>query len=132
MNNVYFNKLNDFAFWLLVRIIRLSYAVITPWMIMSFKNELNEILEARKSDHTLSMPILLSIVLGVVAEFTIPILAPVFGVLAFALFYKRRIAIARMPCPRCKNPFGTKSNIILAVGTFECETCKLSIYAEEL
>jgi hypothetical protein len=100
-------------------------------MIMSFKNELNEILEARKSDSTLSMPILLSIVLGVVAEFTIPILAPVFGILAFVFFYKRRIAIARLPCPRCKNPFGTKSHIVLTVGNSECETCKLSIHAEK-
>ncbi|HCG5600742.1 hypothetical protein ACEV74_24160 [Vibrio parahaemolyticus] len=99
---------------------------------MSFKKEIDEILEARKSDYTLSKPIIVSIVLGVIAEFTIPILAPFFGILAFVFFYRRRIAIARMPCPRCKNPFGTKSNIVLGVGTSECETCKLSLYSKEL
>ena len=68
-----------------------------------------------------------------VACFGIGVLALVFppiGVLmiAIAVFqYWSIVRTARIKCPRCGNPFGTKSFIVLGHGANECESCGLSM-----
>ena len=104
---------------------------MTIGKLMSYQKELEIIIEARRTDYSLSLPIIVCLTLALISNFVFPFLAPIFGILAFVFFYKRRISIARLPCPRCHEPFGTKSVIVLGVGSSECENCKLSLYGEK-
>jgi len=101
--------------------------VMTIGKFMSYQTELDLIFEARQKEYSLSLPMVVCLVLGFMSNFIVPLLVPIFGILAFAIFYKRRISIARLPCPRCNEPFGTKSYIILGGSPPECENCHLSL-----
>ena len=94
---------------------------------MEFEQELNHIVELRKGAFRPTITILSLLALGFLLQFLFLPLGLVFGFLAFALFYKSLTQAARMPCPRCGEPFGTKSNIAIAAGGDACQNCGLSI-----
>ncbi len=95
---------------------------------MKYSDELNQILDMRRTAYHPTLPIILLLLLGLGVQLVIPILAPLFGIAAFALFYKNLVKVARAPCPRCKEPFGTNSKVVLGLGTNECQNCKLPIF----
>ena len=95
-----------------------------------YKDEIKQILTERHTEYSLSPSIITSLILGLLASYFLPLLAYVFGLIAFALFYRRRIRIAHIPCPRCKEPLGSQSWIVLSSGTNKCPNCQLGIDEE--
>jgi hypothetical protein len=98
---------------------------------MNYKKGIDQILQARRTEYALSLPIVSCLILALLANMFLSFLTPIFGVLAFVLFYRRRLAIARIPCPRCKEPFGTRSWLLLSSGSNKCTNCQLSIFDAE-
>ena len=98
---------------------------------MEFESELQSIIEQRKLLYRLDAPIIICLIIAVAAQYFLPIMSPVFGVLAFALFYRRIYRAAHSPCPRCNAPFGSAAKVILGPGTNECQNCKLALYAQK-
>ncbi len=96
---------------------------------MEFEHELRTIKEKREKLYKLDAPIALCLITGLVSQYFIPAMAPVFGIAAFALFYHRLYRTAHTPCPRCKAPFGSSAKVILGPGSNECQNCKLELHA---
>jgi len=99
---------------------------------MSAKNseynvELEVIKKLRADVFKLDFPILVMIGLGVSSQFILPFISPVFGVLAFLIFYKKLFKVARYPCPRCSEPFGSSASLVLGIGGNSCQSCSLEI-----
>ncbi len=92
--------------------------------------KLQAIIQARRDAYTFSLPMLVACVLMITAAILTPFLAPVIGVVLFIIWYRRIVAIARLPCPSCGKPFGTSSPVVLSVGTGQCSNCGLSLHAE--
>ena len=95
---------------------------------MNQSDELAKIIKLRKSVFALDIQIIIIILLAIGVQFFSPILAPILGIIAFVLFYKKLKKAAHTPCPNCGEPFGTISKWPLGVGTNECQNCKLSLH----
>ena len=95
---------------------------------MNQSDELDKIITLRKSVFALDMRIILLIIFGFGAQYFSLILAQLFGIIAFVIFYKKLMKAAHTPCPNCTEPFGTASKWPLGVGANECQNCKLSLY----
>ena len=94
---------------------------------MEYEGGLVLIKGKRREIYSLSLPIAVSIFAGIGAQFIFAPLSPVFGALAFALFYKRLVDTAHLPCPKCNEPFGSKSNFVLDPGMDSCQNCGLGL-----
>ena len=99
-------------------------------MDKEFKSELKEIIEARKAVYRPSFLLLAVIIAGVIVEYFLPSIGAIFGVIAFVIFYKRFSAAARLPCPRCHQPFGTATKVPLGLGGEQCQNCGLNLNAQ--
>ncbi|MBU2709250.1 hypothetical protein KCM76_24860 [Zooshikella marina] len=97
-------------------------------MITEYESTLKEIRLKRKEAYQLDFPILLCLALGLVSSLVLPAFAPFFGLAAFVAFYRKLVKAARILCPRCNEPFGTNSNIVLGFGTGNCQQCGLALY----
>lgn len=97
-------------------------------MTIEYESTLKEIRLKRKEVYQLDFPILLCLALGLVSSLVLPTFAPFFGLAAFVVFYRKLVKVARMPCPRCNEPFGTNSNIVLGFGISGCQKCGLALY----
>lgn len=91
------------------------------------EQQLSELSRMRKTAFRPTAPILLLILVGAAAQMTVPGSGAFFGGLAFILFYRRLAAVAHAPCPRCREPFGTKSKYPVGVGPAKCQNCGLSL-----
>ncbi len=92
-----------------------------------YEEKLNLIRKFREDAYKLDTVILLILVLGIISQYLISFLAPLFGVLAFLVFYKRLEKAAHYPCPKCCEPFGTNTKIVLGVGSASCQNCGLNL-----
>jgi hypothetical protein len=79
------------------------------------EKELEIIRRLIKNVYKLDMPILITLGLGVLSQFFIPVITPIFGVLAFFIFYKKLQNAAHYPCPRCLEPFGSSTKIVAVI-----------------
>jgi len=95
---------------------------------MDYDKQLEKIRKAKKSPYKLDMSIIIILLLGITSSIFIPIIAPLFGVFVFVLFYQRLLKVARMPCPQCGKPFGSNSYFVLGVDFRSCQNCDLSLY----
>ena len=95
---------------------------------MQLKPEFKNLATLRKDIYRLDFPIFASLIGGVVSNEFFPLLAPIFGVLAFILFYKKMYRAAKQPCPHCNKPFGTQSKYVLGAGKTSCSNCEISMY----
>lgn len=92
-----------------------------------FKVELGKIRALRKDVYKLDTPILCALGLAVLSQFTFPIIAPLFGFVAFFIFYKKMANAAHYPCPKCQAGFGSSSNVVHGVGGDSCQNCGLNL-----
>ena len=92
---------------------------------MEYESELQKIRDARNSMHKPLAPIFIVVIV-------LAFLVPIVGQLAFLamglFFYLRLVGVARLLCPKCNEPFGTSSRIVLGMGTDKCENCGLSLH----
>ncbi len=95
---------------------------------MEYESKLKLIQDKRQEIYRLTMPMVLLLLVGFGVQFVFAPLALIFGVLVFILFYKRLLIAARLPCPKCKEPFGSNSNFILGPGPDWCQNCGLGLY----
>jgi len=95
---------------------------------MSYEHQLKEIVAIRQEAYALDMNIIASVVLGLICSSIVPLLAPLFGFIAFVMFYRKLIKAAHVPCPSCGEPFGTSSKWPLGVGLEHCQNCNLGLY----
>ena len=94
---------------------------------MEYEGGLVLIKGKRREIYSSSLPIAVCIFAGIGAQFIFAPLSPIFGALAFALFYKRLVVTAHLPCPKCHEPFGSKSNFVLGSGTDSWQNCGLGL-----
>lgn len=94
---------------------------------MEYKSELQKIQEIRKRVFRIDGPTILVIVAAVIVQPFIPFAPPILGVMLFLHFYKKMEYAAHYPCPKCGEPFGTKSKIVLGPGTDRCQHCGLRL-----
>ena len=97
---------------------------------MKHSSRYTEIIKLRKSVFVLDMSILMVLALGVASQFLVPLITPVFGIIAFFIFYKKLIKAAHVPCPKCEEPFGTSSKWPLGIGGNKCQNCGLEIHEQ--
>jgi len=97
---------------------------------LKYEEELKTIRRLRKDVYKLNMPIILMLILGIITSYLIPIVAPLFGILAFLFFYKKLLYVANYPCPKCGSPFYTQTKIILGVDAQACQKCGIEIKGE--
>ena len=95
---------------------------------MSLEIELNKIIEKRRAVYKLDIPIVALLLLGGVSQTYAPFFVPLFGLIAFALFYRKLLEAAHFPCPKCFQSFGAKTKFVFGVGTDQCQNCGLSIH----
>lgn len=95
---------------------------------MSAPETNNNIVALRHAAFALDIPIIVVLIAGVLSAGVSKVLPPLFGVIAFALFYRKLLKAAHAPCPRCKNPFGTNARWPLGVGTEQCQHCGLALH----
>jgi len=97
---------------------------------MEYKEGIQNIIYLRKKAYSFSLPIVIILLLAILVNSFLPALSPLLGTMAFLLFYKNILKAAHEPCPKCNEPFGTKSKFVLGVGTEKCQNCSLSIYEQ--
>ncbi len=95
-----------------------------------YREQLSKINKARNGLYQLDFISIVLIAAVLISGGLMPIMAPLFGLLLFALLYHKLIRVARMPCPRCRKPFGTNSKVVIGFGTEECESCELPLRSE--
>ncbi|TQV71094.1 hypothetical protein FLL45_22465 [Aliikangiella marina] len=98
---------------------------------MKFAKERNEIIEKRKAVYRLDMPIVVLILLAGFSQTYVPFMTPILVVTAFIIFYRKLHSAAHSPCPKCLQPFGSKSKYVISVGKDNCQNCGLSLYESE-
>ena len=94
---------------------------------VDYDKELEVIRYLRSDVYKFDIYLLILIALGVLSQVLIPVIVPIFGSLAFFLFYKKLRAAAHYPCPKCMEPFGSKSWFVWGVGTSSCQNCGLCL-----
>ncbi len=94
---------------------------------MKYKKEIDSLKEKRTKAFHLDFLLTVFLLAGTVGQIFLPVISPFFGFIVFAIFYRRLLKIVHTPCPRCKEPFGTKSNFILSIGPNKCSSCELKI-----
>ncbi len=94
---------------------------------MEYENELALIQKMRKDAYTLSPLMMLCIVVATISQVLFPVLTPVFTIILFAMFYNRINVAAHAPCPRCHEPYGSKSKLVFGVGGNSCQNCGLEL-----
>jgi DNA-directed RNA polymerase subunit RPC12/RpoP len=94
---------------------------------MEYKSELQKIQEIRKKVFRIDGLSIVVIVLAIVVQSFVPFAAPILGVMLFLHFYKKMEYAAHYPCPRCGEPFGTNSKIVLGLGADKCQHCGLRL-----
>lgn len=92
---------------------------------MEYKSELQEIQELRKRVFRIDGLAIVVIVIAIILQPLIPFAAPILGLMLFLRFYKKMAYAAHYPCPRCGEPFGTNSKIVLGLGMDKCQHCGL-------
>ena len=93
---------------------------------MDYESGLQKIREARNKMHWPHTPIyfVLAVLVGVV----FPVIAP-FAMLVVCVYaYIKLVSVARLPCPRCKEPYGTNARVVLGVGTDRCSNCDFPLH----
>lgn len=93
----------------------------------NYTKELEKIFTLRNDAYKLDFITLVFIFLIVLSQLFIPVFMPIFGFLAFYRFYSKLKKAARYPCPKCKEPFGSKDRFVMGVGTLFCQNCGLSL-----
>jgi len=93
----------------------------------NYEDELHIIKQLRSGVYKLDVPILLMIALGAISQVVFPFIAPLFGLLAFLIFYRKLLYVARYPCPKCHASFGCSSKIVLGFGGNTCQNCGLNL-----
>ena len=109
------------------RWLRLSLVVMALGEYMEYQAELNFIDQQRKGVYRVTMPIGLTLLAAVLGRIVFPPVAPLFGIVAFGLFYYKMYSVAKIACPKCRQPFGVKSNLVFGVGTNHCQSCGLRL-----
>lgn len=87
--------------------------------------QLRKIIEERRAVYRLSLPLILCILAGLILSTYLAFAGPIFGLLVAAIFYSRLVTVARIPCPKCGEAFGTNSRLVLGVGAGSCQNCGL-------
>lgn len=98
---------------------------------MSYRKGLDAIVQARRDAFKLSPAIVFCLAAGVIVGNYVSFLAPIFGIAAFGIFYRRLWLATKISCPRCSEPFGTDSKVVFGVGTHCCQNCSLSIHHDK-
>jgi hypothetical protein len=97
-----------------------------------YEKELEVIRHLRKDVYKLDVSILIMLGLGVLSQFLIPVITPIFGILAFFIFYKKLQNTAHYPCPRCLESFGSPAKVVLSVGSLSCQSCGLNLDGSDI
>lgn len=95
---------------------------------MPFESELNIIVEKRKAVYRFDWPIVVLLLLAGISQTYMPFFTPLLALTAFVLFYRKLVEAAHIPCPKCFEPFGTKSKVVFGVGSEQCQNCGLSLH----
>ena len=92
--------------------------------------QLSRIIKARNSLYQFDFVSIVLLAAVLISGALVPIIAPLFGLMLFAFMYHKLVKVARIPCPRCGKPFGTRARIVFGVGTENCESCELPLRSE--
>jgi hypothetical protein len=91
------------------------------------QDELNNIRLARDGINRPTARDLLIWLPALVATFVFPLIGPAVGFILMYFYWLRIKEVARMPCPRCGEPFGSNSRIPFAAGGPTCQSCDLHL-----
>lgn len=92
------------------------------------ETELQKIRDARQSVYMpngkLGIFLLLIIAGGIVHS----LVGALFGIFAMVVVVQRIQYVAKLPCPKCDEPFGSNSSFPIGVGSSVCQNCGQHLY----
>lgn len=95
------------------------------------ERDLENIRQARSVVFKLKVKDWLILLIGIALSLMVPPLA-ISVWLGFVYLLLLRIKyVARIPCPRCKEPFGSSARIPIGVGGSACQNCDLHLHLGE-
>ena len=97
----------------------------------AMEQELENIRQVRSVAYKLTAKEFLILLAGIALSFALPPLAIIVWLVFVYLLYLRIKYAARIPCPRCKQPFGSSARVPVAVGGVACQNCDLHLYLGE-
>ena len=95
---------------------------------LKYENGLKEIRQQRGTVNSLDSPMLVLIGPMILTAVFAPPIAVFLCFVILYVYYSRLKRAAHHPCPKCAQPFGTSSRIVLGVGADSCQNCGLSLW----
>ena len=84
---------------------------------MNYEKELKILRELKSKVLDIDLLILFLFCVFIIGYFIIPDISVFFGLAIWVVIYRRVLKIAHFPCPKCNQPFGNKSKLVLSVTT---------------